>query len=138
MPAWRRFPYTPPSGAGKGELPYCQVILISSICGFRGDALLDSGSTISVLPHSVGITLGFDWHSERPLLPLAGNLAKYETKSVILQVAIEGFRPQLMSFAWSRSDSVPIILGQRNFFEVYDVRFSEAKHFDLQLVNATL
>jgi hypothetical protein len=138
MPAWKRFPYTPPSGAGKGLLPFAQVILISRISGFRGDALLDSGATVSVLPHSVGITLGFDWHAERPLLPLGGNLAKHEAKSVLLQVALEGFPPQLMSFAWSRSESVPIILGQRNFFDVFDVRSSEAKYFDLQLVHPTL
>ena len=31
------------------------------------------------------------------------------------------------AFAWSQSDQVPFLLGQFNFFEVFDVSFSRSR-----------
>ena len=134
MEQWKSFPYKPASGEGQGELPFCPALLISPVSAVVADALLDSGATVCVLPHSVGITLGFQWDKARPSLPLGGNLARFEARSVILKVALPEFQPQLVEFSWSRSENVPVILGQRNFFQLFDGRFSGlTKQFNLRL-----
>jgi len=36
---------------------------------------------------------------------------------------IGDFPPVRLAFAWSRSDNVPLILGQMNFFMEFDIYF---------------
>ncbi|WP_133793915.1 hypothetical protein [Prosthecobacter fusiformis] len=127
------FPYQPKSGEGNGVLPFCPVLLISSVSVIMADGLLDSGATVSVLPHSVGITLGFRWDQDLPSVSLGGNLARFEARLIRLSIAIPGFSPHPMSFAWSKSDNIPVILGQMNFFQFYDVTFhGSQRSFEIQ------
>ena len=127
------FPYQPKSGEGNGMLPFCPVLLISSVSVLVADGLLDSGATVSVLPHSMGITLGFRWDQNLPSVPLGGNLARFEARLITMSVALPGFGPQQMSFAWSKSDNLPLILGQMNFFHLYDVTFHGSQStFEIQ------
>jgi len=36
-------------------------------------------------------------------------------------------------FAWTRQDNVPLLLGQVNFFEEFDVSFHRARrHFEIE------
>jgi hypothetical protein len=39
------------------------------------NALLDSGSTVNLLPYDIGLQLGANWEEQTVRLPLAGNLA---------------------------------------------------------------
>jgi hypothetical protein len=46
---------------------------------------------------------------------------------------IGAFPPVRLAFAWSRSDDVPLILGQVNFFMEFDVCFYRSKlEFDVR------
>ena len=38
-------------------------------------------------------------------------------------ISVHGFKPVEGLFAWSKSDACPIILGQQNFFQLFDVTF---------------
>jgi len=58
-----------------------------------------------------------------PLAKLGGNLGNYESKGLILTVRIADFEPVKLAFAWTKADNVPVILGQTNFFSLFDVCF---------------
>jgi hypothetical protein len=92
-------------------------------------ALIDSGATLNVLPYDVGLQLGADWEAQVAPIRLGGNLAESEARGLILSGRIEGFAPVRLAFAWSRSNSIPVILGQTNFFLEFDVRFCRSQMF---------
>jgi len=85
--------------------------------------LVDSGAAINVLPYSLGVQLGFDWDQETRSVALSGNLASIEARVVVLAAVVGGFPTVRLAFAWARTDSVSVILGQVNFFLEYDICF---------------
>ena len=97
--------------------------------GGQVSALIDSGATLNVLPYDVGLQLGADWEAQVAPIRLGGNLAESEARGLILSGRIEGFAPVRLAFAWSRSNSIPVILGQTNFFLEFDVRFCRSQMF---------
>ena len=99
----------------------------------EADALLDTGADINILPFHIGIELGADWNKHRPLTTVSGNLGKYETRGIMLDMVVQNFDSVRMAFAWTNSDSSPVILGQVNFFQQFDVCFfASADFFQLQ------
>lgn len=76
--------------------------------------LVDSGAAVSVLPWSVGARLGADWDAAAPVV-LTGNLAAVEARVLVCEGVVGTFAPRRLAFAWSRSDEVPVLLGQVNF-----------------------
>lgn len=86
-------------------------------------ALLDTGASVNVLPHSIGIELGAVWEEQSTTVILAGNLAAVEARGVLLFAQISDFDPVRLVFAWSSSDDVPLLLGRMNFFLEFDVCF---------------
>ena len=84
-------------------------------------ALLDTGSTVNVLPYEVGVNLGLNWEEQNVVVPLTGNLAQDLAKGVVLRAVIDGFEAVDLVFAWSRASGIPILLGQVNFFMEFDV-----------------
>jgi hypothetical protein len=104
--------------------------------------LIDSGSTVNVLPYSVGLALGGVWDDQPTIPPLAGNLSDVEVRAF----AASGWHSQLtpdepvnLVFAWVRSENAPVIFGQINFFLEFDVCFYRSQHFfDITLKQATL
>jgi predicted aspartyl protease len=86
-------------------------------------ALVDTGATVNVLPFEIGQRLGLNWDELRISLELAGNLAQYEARAVVVAAKIEGFEPVNLTFAWTRSPNAPLILGQMNFFLEFNVCF---------------
>ena len=96
-------------------------------------ALLDTGATINVLPFSLGIELGFDWNRQTTTIQLGGNLAAVEARAVAVSAIAADFPAVRLGFAWIRSDHVPIILGQMNFFLEFDVCFFRSvQRFEIQ------
>ena len=89
--------------------------------------LLDSGATVNVLPFGLGLRLGAVWEAQTTLVKLAGNLSTHEARAVLLHARVPGFAPVPLVFAWSRSEHVPLLLGQVNFFEAFDVCFHRAR-----------
>ena len=87
------------------------------------NGLLDTGATVNVLPHSVGLILGADWNAQTVPIQLAGNLASIQAKALLVTATLATFPPVKLAFAWANSDAVPLLLGQINFFAEFDVCF---------------
>jgi hypothetical protein len=85
------------------------------------NALLDTGSTVNLLPYDIGLQLGAVWERQTVRLPLAGNLAKVEARGLFLDIQIGDLEPVRLAFAWVQASQVPLILGQTNFFREFDV-----------------
>jgi hypothetical protein len=85
--------------------------------------LLDTGSTVNVLPYSMGLDLGFVWDQQTTPVHLTGNLAGLPARGVIVSGQVASFPAVEFAFAWTQSTDVPLILGQVNFFMKFDVCF---------------
>jgi hypothetical protein len=92
------------------------------------NALLDSGSTVNLLPYDIGLQLGAIWEKQTVRLPLAGNLASAEARGLFVYVQIGDLEPVRLAFAWTQTSQVPLILGQTNFFREFDVCFVRSRH----------
>lgn len=124
----QRFPYVqvdpilgPPSA-----LPYAPITLQLGDRKVHVSGLIDSGSTLNVLPFDVGLRLGAVWDQQSVPVRLGGTMAESEARGLVLTGHIEGFPPVRLAFAWSQSNRIPVILGQTNFFLEFDVRFSRS------------
>jgi hypothetical protein len=91
--------------------------------------LVDSGATINVFPYDVGAKLGADWNLLTPLPQLAGNLANYLAKALLVEATIGTFKPVKLAFAWSKDPDCPILMGQMNFFAEFDVCFHHSQSY---------
>ena len=120
-----QFPYTvtnPALGESSG-LPLLPLTLRHQQQSVLVSGLLDSGATVNVLPYAVGLQLGLVWSQQTVPVKLTGNLARYEARGVILTAEVGAFAPVRLAFAWTVSDEVPVLLGQTNFFQAFDVCF---------------
>ena len=57
-----KFPYTPQG------LPFVDIMLAYRERSISRSALVDSGSTVNVLPYEDGLELGLSWEEQRMLL----------------------------------------------------------------------
>ncbi len=131
MPEKQRFPYTVnDKDLGEASLmPYLPLTLHSENNSIEVVALVDSGATVSVLPYSVGVQLGFKWEDQQTSVTLSGNLAQLEAKGVLILGSVTHFEPVKLVFAWVKSDSMPILLGQTNFFMEFNLYFYRTQQF---------
>ncbi len=90
------------------------------------DALVDSGSSLNVLPNRLGLRLGLVWENLRVGPNLTGN-ADGETRVIALNVHIPDFAQVPLTFAWSANDKVRFLLGQDDFFMKFHVCFLRDK-----------
>jgi hypothetical protein len=75
MPSTVEFPFS------KDEaLPTIPVILSHAGFSVSANALLDTGSTVNLLPYDIGLEVGAIWEDQTIRLPLAGNLATVEAR----------------------------------------------------------
>jgi hypothetical protein len=89
--------------------------------------LVDSGATVNVLPHELGLQLGAIWDDRRAIIQLAGNLSNQPAMPLALIAQVGDFPPTELLFAWVKQINMPLILGQTNFFLEFDVCFYRAK-----------
>ncbi len=108
-----------------GGLPFVEIAISSGSRTISRSALVDSGSTINVLPYEDGCELGLSWEAQRVPLKDEGFLAGAPVYGVLLTVSLAPFSPVELAFAWTRKsrEVVRLILGQVNFFEHFDVTF---------------
>jgi hypothetical protein len=93
---------------------------------------VDSGSSVSVLPYQVGLALGVVWNDKIADFTLTGNLSNFPSCPLIVKGIIGNFQPSILGFAWSKRDDMPVILGNVNFFDEFDVAFyRKSKVFEL-------
>jgi hypothetical protein len=114
--------------AGAASLsPYLSVTLSLGQQQVPVMGLLDSGAAINVLPYDICLRLGAFWEHQTTPVQLTGNLAALEAR-VLVVAAVVGKLPAVkLAFAWSQSNSVPVILGQINFFLEFDVCFFRSR-----------
>jgi hypothetical protein len=85
-------------------------------------SLVDSGSSVNVLPYEIGLQLGAVWEEQTTSVRLTGNLARFPARGLLLTANIAQFQPVKLVFAWTEA-TVPLLLGQVNFFAEFDVCF---------------
>jgi len=131
----QRFPYTV-NDKDWGEaslMPYLPITLISEQKALNVSALIDSGATVSVIPFSIGIQLGLNWQEQTTDITLSGNLAHIKAKGVALTGEVSHFSATKLVFAWAKSDDMPVLLGQTNFFMEFNVYFYRSQQvFEIQ------
>lgn len=130
-----RFQYSTndPSQDEFDSLPRIPLILHHNNQGVEVAGLVDSGATVNVLPYQIGIQLGLVWDDSKAIIRLAGNIGNQPAMPVFLIAEIGDFAPVRLAFAWTKSDSVSLILGQTNFFLEFDVHFYRSRlEFDIE------
>lgn len=109
-------------------LPTIPIILSYADASISANALLDTGSTVNLLPYDIGLQLGAIWDKQTVRLPLAGNLATVEARGLFAYVQIGNLEPVRLAFAWAQASQVPLLLGQTNFYREFDVCFQRSRH----------
>jgi hypothetical protein len=124
----QRFPYKIiDSSLGMVDrMPYLPLVLSLDGRSLSTEGLLDTGASVNVLPYELGLQLGLIWEDETLSVLLAGNLARFEARAVVIDAQVSSFPTVDLAFAWTQSPNVPLILGQANFFFEFDVCFFRA------------
>ena len=120
-----RFAFTEvdPDLGALSTLPYLPLILTYRNQSLSVSGLLDTGSSVNVLPYAMGLRLGAVWERQRLSIPLGGNLARFEARALVLMATVEKFSPVELAFAWTKDRNAPLILGQMNFSLAFDLCF---------------
>lgn len=109
-------------------LPWVEMVLAANDRTTTTLGLVDSGSTINVMPYRVGLELGYAWDDSRATIGMFGNLAVLKAAPVSAMGVLGDFDEVKLIFAWVQTDSVPLIFGQTNFFVEYEVHFYRAQY----------
>jgi hypothetical protein len=109
-------------------LPRVEIDLDANSQTTRVLGLVDSGSTINVMPYQVGLDLGYVWDDRKATIGMSGSLAAMRAVPVSADGALGDFDVVKLIFAWVRSDEIPLIFGQTNFFVEYEVHFYRAQY----------
>lgn len=105
------------------RMPYLPLTLSLNGQSLNAEGLLDTGASVNVLPYKLGLQLGLTWENEALSVLLAGNLARFEARAVVVDAQVSSFSTVNLAFAWTQATDVPLILGQANFFFEFDVCF---------------
>ncbi len=135
-----RFHYRSTDGGASQtkQLAYLPVVLSNSGHSLAVAGLLDTGSTVNVLPFSMGLQLGLVWEEQTTQVHLTGTLARLPSRGVVLSGTVDPFAPVDLVFAWTQSEDVPVLLGQVNFFLEFDVCFFRSQSmFEVSPKNGT-
>jgi hypothetical protein len=107
------------------SLPKLPIELLYRGRSASGVGLLDTGSSVNVLPYGMGLDLGLGWDDLTMAITLSGNLAAIEARGVLVNAIVGDFAAVRLVFAWCQSDSVPLLLGRMNFFAEFNVCFNQ-------------
>jgi Aspartyl protease len=125
----QKFPYkiidTSPGMVDR--MPYVPIALRLNGQSINAEGLIDTGASVNVLPYELGLQLGFLWESENLSVILAGNLARFEARAVVVEAQITPFPMVNLAFAWTQAPNAPLILGQANFLFEFDACFSRSQ-----------
>lgn len=109
------------------RMPYLPLTLSLDGQSLNTEGLLDTGASVNVLPYELGLQLGLIWEDETLSVLLAGNLARFEARAVVVDAQVSSFPTINLAFAWTQAPNVPLILGQASFFFEFDVCFFRAR-----------
>jgi hypothetical protein len=124
-----RFPFTEvnPDLGALSTSPYLPLTLTYQNRSLSVLGLLDTGSSVNVLPYEIGLRLGAVWERQILSVPLGGNLSRFEARALVVMATVEQFPTVELAFAWTKDRNAPLILGQMNFFLEFDVCFYRAE-----------
>jgi hypothetical protein len=116
MPSQQTFSYIAGDSAwGEASLmPYVPLTIYRDGQAVNEYALVDSGSSVNVMPYSLGERMGLNWEDELTLVKLTGNLASLEAKGIVVNARDGDSEIVELVFAWTRTDDAPFLLGQIN------------------------
>ena len=109
------------------SLPRMPLILKRDNQKIEALGLVDSGATVNVLPHDIGLQLGATWDDRKAIIQLAGNLGNQTAIPFTVTAYIGEYSPTELVFAWVKNPNIPLILGQTNFFMEFDVFFYRSR-----------
>jgi hypothetical protein len=115
------------SGSQGSLLAYLPILLSRGERSIATVGLLDTGSTVNVLPYTIGLELGLVWEEQTTPVVLTGSLGRVPARGVILHGQVEPFAPVELAFAWTQLPEAPLLLGQINFFLEFEVCFFRAQ-----------
>ncbi|MCV3216342.1 hypothetical protein OGM63_22985 [Plectonema radiosum NIES-515] len=123
-----RFGFTEvnPELGALSTFPYLPLTLTYQNHSLNVSGLLDTGSSVNVLPYEIGLRLGAVWERQTLSVPLGGNLSRFEARALVAIATVEQFPPVELAFAWTRDRNAPLVLGQMNFFLEFNVCFYRA------------
>jgi hypothetical protein len=120
------FPYIGVEGIPASFMPRLPLTLHYGSRSLNAVGLVDSGSTVSVIPFEMGLSLGLVWAEQTTEIDLAGSLGNYEARGLVAFIS----HPELTKgeqvrqvFAWTTAPHATLILGQMSFFLTFDVHF---------------
>lgn len=134
-----RFPYTTaaPTQNEFDSLPRLPLTLQLDRRQVEAIGLVDSGATVNVLPYDTGLQLGGEWDDRKATIKLAGNLGGLAAQPIFVMATIGDLSPIRLVFAWSRSNSVSLILGQMNFFMEFEgCFFRKQREFEIKVASS--
>ncbi len=114
------------------RLPRLAIDLVSSTTQKKDlSALVDSASTTSVIPYTLGRELGLEW--DESIFPEIQPIRGFKTLGVMLGTVFQDFGLIELGFSWVQSDTFPLILGQIDFFQHFRICFdAEGKFFTVE------
>jgi hypothetical protein len=80
-------------------LPYIPITLTIGNRSIAVNGLLDTGSSVNVLPYDIGIQLGAVWEEQTVAISLAGNLAISSARGLVVSASVDHFPTVLLAFA---------------------------------------
>ena len=81
------------------QVPYLPLTLIYQNRSLDMSGLLDTGSTVNVLPYELGLQLGAIWDQQKMSVSLAGNLARIEARGLLVSAIVGQFATVNLAFA---------------------------------------
>lgn len=105
------------------QRPVLPIVLHGPTASFKTVALVDSGADVNVLPWHFGSMLGLVWQPEKATIQVAGVPNQAVATPVLLSLSFGSFSDVTQAFAWCQSDTIPLVLGQTNFFMEFDICF---------------
>ena len=124
-----QFPFveTDPKVGSASRMPYLPVTLSLGQRSLQVSGLADTGAAINVLPNSIGLRLGAVWDQQPTSVQLSGNLASVEARVLVVMAVVGNFPAVQLAFAWAKSDGMPVIFGEVNFFMEFDACFFRSR-----------
>ncbi|PNW59013.1 UNVERIFIED_CONTAM: hypothetical protein BEN50_05685 [Euhalothece sp. KZN 001] len=121
----QRFSYTERTDSLERSaiMPYLPLKLTKDDYSIDVTGLLDTGASVNVIPYDIGLQLGAVWEEQTVEVPLSGNLARDQARGIVLSGTVANFSSVFLAFAWTQARDVPVILGQMNFFQEFNVCF---------------
>ena len=128
IPGAETYPFLPmnPAAGPLGLMPLLPLRLELPPHSIKILGLLDTASAVNVLPYDAGVQLGAVWAHQTTAVQLTGNLASIPARGLVVSTIIGRFQPVRLAYAWAQVSTIPLLLGQLNFFAEFDVYFSRS------------